>query len=322
MGTYNSARFVREQLESVLSQAPLPSQIVVGDDGSSDGSVEIVESMISDARLRGLDLEWTILDGSTHLGLRKNMNRIVNACRHDVIIICDSDDVCLPGRFDRVLRWFADHPDDLAVCSDAIVIGDDGEVTAPSMMSQRGLSDEEWTQLRSDRAFQLLVRRFVAEGAVSAYRRELLEMIVPCPDALVYDGWLALMASAMTRFSFDERPSIKYRVHQSNISGGVRGRSNRDKLRMLFEPGGDRNERWLERTQAVLDGIEHVRPNVPDWAYELAVASAHHQRVRSAYPRNRLARAPKVLRHATSGAYRRSARGYKDVLLDLVQPLR
>jgi hypothetical protein len=128
------------------------------------------------------------------------------------------------------------------------------------------------------------------------------------------------MASAMTRFSFDDRPSIRYRVHQANVSGGVKGRSRREKLRMLLEPGSERNDRWLRRTSAVLDGVEHVRSGVPDWAYDLAVASAQHQEVRSAYPSNRLRRAPMVLRHAMSGAYQKSARGYKDVLLDLVQP--
>lgn len=321
MGTYNSARFVREQLDSVLGQSPLPAQIVVGDDGSTDDSARIVASMRAEADRRSLDIEWTILDGSTHLGLRKNMNRIVEACRHDVIIICDSDDVCLPGRFGRVLEWFVVHPDDLMVTSDAVVIGDDGVEASDSMMSQRGLSDDEWAVLRSRRAFELLVRRFVAEGAVSAYRRELLEMIPPCPDALVYDAWFALMASAMEAFAFDDRPSIRYRVHDANVSGGVKPRTRRDKLRMLMEPGGDRNARWLERTQMVLDGVEHVRDRVPDWAYQLALASAHHQRVRAGFPANRLVRAPRVLKHAATGAYGRSARGYKDVVLDLVQPI-
>ena len=329
LSLYNSARFIDEQLDSILGQSQLPAQIVVGDDGSTDGSLEAVESARARARRSGLDIEWTILDASEHHGLRQNMTRILAACQRDVIIVCDSDDVCLPDRFERTLQWFRDHPGDLMVATDATVIDQAGTAVAPSMMSKRGLSEEEWSHLRSDRAFELLVRRFIISGATSSYRRQLIELAPPCPEPFVrrargesgLDAWYALMAAAMTAFGFDDQPSIQYRVHGTNNSGGVQARTTMDKLRMLVVPGEGRNARLLDRADAVLDAIETLRSRVPDWVYDLAQASAEHQHARANFPRNRLRRAPKVLRHAATGAYGRSARGSKDVLLDLFQPV-
>lgn len=321
LSVYDAAHYVGEQLRSVLAQSVLPTQVVVGDDGSTDGSVEVVAALRDDAVARGLDITWTVLDHSRHLGFRENMRRTLAACTGDVVVVCDHDDVCLPDRLGRVLAWFAEHPQHLMVCTDAVVVDGTGATTAPSMMARRQLSAGEQALLRSDRAFELLVRRFVAEGTVSAYRRELLEMVPPCPEAVVYDAWLALLASAMERFGYDERPSVLYRSHGANLSGGAATRTRADKLRMLLEPGGDRNERWHSRTAAVLAGVQSLGSDVPGWAYELAAASARHQEVRARFPVNRALRAPFVLRHAASGAYSRSARGYKDVLLDLVQPV-
>src|SRR5688572_7421346 len=81
LSAYNSARYLQEQLDSILVQTRPPDQIVVGDDGSTDGSQAIVQAAQQRSRELGLDIEWTILE-SARFGLGRNMDRIVAACKH------------------------------------------------------------------------------------------------------------------------------------------------------------------------------------------------------------------------------------------------
>jgi hypothetical protein len=320
LSCYNSARYLGETIDSILAQTRPPEQIVVGDDGSTDASLQIVHDAIERSKQLGLDIEWTILD-SNRYGIGKNMDRIVAACRHDVIVVCDSDDISLPFRFDHVTKQLADHPDVYLIATDSEVIDGAGNPKAPSLIATRNVSETERAQLCSDQAFRMLNRRFAAEGAATAYRRQLVEQIPPRPEHIIQDMWFALMAAAMTRFLYDERQTIKYRVHASNTTGGVRQRSASEKWQMLFEHGAARNARLLARAEDVLEGVRALGDEVPSWVRQLAEESARHERTRAAYPHNRVRRLPHVIKEASSGAYARSARGNKDVLLDLLQPL-
>jgi Glycosyl transferase family 2 len=319
LSLHNSGKYIRPQLDSILTQTRPPEQIVVGDDGSTDGSIDHVYAAVERSRELGLEIEWTILD-QTKVGAKNNMERIIAACTREVVVICDHDDINLPKRFEEVAEKFAARPGLYVLCADAEVIDSDGVTTAPSMFAASVLNPVELAQLHSDEAFRLLVRRMVAAGASTAFRKSLRDIISPRREPLHYDAWYSLLAAAMMGFAIDDRPAIRYRVHRSNASGGVRRRTRLEKFRMLLEPGGERNATLLARTEAVLAGVEAIRDRVPDWAYDLAAGSAQHERVRTSYPTNRILRAGHVMREARTGAYERFARGRKDVLLDLVQP--
>ncbi len=315
----NARRYLGDQLESILGQTRLPDQVVVADAGSTDGSQELVRSFVERTRAEGLPVEWTILP-SEPTPLDANMARTYAACTGDVVVVCDHDDVCLPTRFAHAVELFAARPELLLVHCEAEIIDPDGATVSTSMLRTEGVTPEELAQYRAGEAFRVLVRRFLAHGATSALRRDLVHLAPPVPRGFRTDAWYALLAAATGGVALDERPGLRYRTHPANVSGGVRRRTAGEKLRMLREPGGDRNARLLARAGALVDGLDALRPHVQDWAYDLAVDNLRHEQARSRYPRNRLLRAPYVLRTAAGGAYDRLARGRKDVLLDLLQP--
>src|SRR5690349_14667038 len=111
MVTYNGEDHLREQLESILAQDPLPDELVIGDDGSSDATIALIQEYARDAAIP------VRLVGAEHVGLRLNVERAIAACSGDVIALADQDDVWMPGKvaairdaFDAadVTVWFSD----------------------------------------------------------------------------------------------------------------------------------------------------------------------------------------------------------------------
>ncbi|HEY8588269.1 MAG TPA: glycosyltransferase [Naasia sp.] len=320
MSSFNAARYLHLQFDSILAQTVLPDQIVVGDAGSTDGTLEVIEDAVR--RAEGMGISCVVLE-STRLGLDANMARIYAACTSDVIIVCDHDDICRPSRFEHVAEVFAADPAAQFVHCDAQIIDASGAVTSESMLVTESFTESERQLYARGRAFAVLVRRFLAHGTTSAFRRSLLELCPPIPAGLHHDAWYGLLAAAMPGgVRLDERADVQYRVHATNLSGGVRKRGLAEKVKMLLAPGAARNARLLAQSEALVGGLAAIRPHVADWAWDLATERLRHQQVRSALPAGRVRRVPRVVREAATGAYGRVSRGRKDVVLDLVQPLR
>lgn len=85
---YNAARYVRESLESVLSQLPPDSEVILVDDGSTDDTVAIAESF--GAPLRVIRAE--------HAGIGATMNRGMSEASGEWIASIDADDRWLPSK--------------------------------------------------------------------------------------------------------------------------------------------------------------------------------------------------------------------------------
>ena len=86
--TYNGEKYIREQLESILNQEYSVDEIVVGDDGSSDRTIEVAEKI-----LKTSDVSYRILRSTTNIGYRKNFERTIAATKGEIIFLSDQDDV-------------------------------------------------------------------------------------------------------------------------------------------------------------------------------------------------------------------------------------
>lgn len=93
----DGARWIRPCLESLLRQTLPPGEILVGDDGSTDGTASIVES-IGDERI--------VLRRFPPTGIPGVCNALVRECRFRHLARMDADDVCHPRRFEEQLREF------------------------------------------------------------------------------------------------------------------------------------------------------------------------------------------------------------------------
>lgn len=102
LATYNGARFLREQLDSITRQTRLPDHMVIRDDGSTDETLEIARQFA-----RAANFEVTLLSDGKRLGPMENFLAAAEACGAEMIAFCDQDDI-----------W---EPSKLAICERALV---------------------------------------------------------------------------------------------------------------------------------------------------------------------------------------------------------
>lgn len=107
MPIYNAQDYLREAVDSVLSQSFTDFELLAIDDGSTDGSARILSSY-SDQRIR-------VLSNEKNLGLIGTLNRGIGQAKGLYIIRQDADDISLPGRFAHLVAHMETHPD-VAIC--------------------------------------------------------------------------------------------------------------------------------------------------------------------------------------------------------------
>ncbi len=95
MPAYNAVKFVGAAIESVLGQTWRDFEFIIVDDGSTDGTRELIEQYAArDPRIRSCPNE-------RNLGVVKTLNRALSLARADWVARMDADDVSLPTRFER-----------------------------------------------------------------------------------------------------------------------------------------------------------------------------------------------------------------------------
>src|SRR3989338_7702436 len=100
IATYNRARFLPETIESVLKQSLRDFELIIVDDGSTDGTSQLLKSYGD--RLRLFYQENRGPSAARNLGVRHSRGRW--------IAIQDSDDICLPDQLEVLLDYAEKNP--------------------------------------------------------------------------------------------------------------------------------------------------------------------------------------------------------------------
>lgn len=214
--TFNGALYLREQLDSLLRQTVLPTELILSDDGSSDASVSIVAEF---ARTVGTKL--IVAPTHAQLGVAQNFNLALSLCSQQYAALSDQDDVWLPGKLATVLkamhegeaRYGTSCP--LLVHTDLTVVSADLRTISSSFMRSEGLCNPS----PGDVLTTLLTQNFVT-GCTMLINRPLLECALPIPkEAVVHDWWIALVAASCGHVLYVDQPTTLYRQHDSNAIG-------------------------------------------------------------------------------------------------------
>lgn len=208
--TYNGARFIGPQLASILAQSRLPDEVVVSDDGSDDGTREIVRQVATTS-----PVPLRLLADGERRGVTRNFEACLRACRGDIVFLCDQDDLWHPDKLQRVAQAFERAPQAVLVYADARLVDAEGAELAPSWWRVAGLHPPP-----TDRAalLDLLLSRWVFSGFNMAVRRTLLERALPFEPVCHHDAWLALMAPHVGQIVLLPERCADYRQHGGNLT--------------------------------------------------------------------------------------------------------
>ena len=106
MPVYNGEKYLAEAIESILSQTFVDFEFIITDDGSTDGTIGILQKFQNkDSRIRLIVRE--------HKGLSNTANEMLDLARGKWIARMDADDIALPQRFERQLQWLTQTDADI-----------------------------------------------------------------------------------------------------------------------------------------------------------------------------------------------------------------
>ena len=119
MPVFNAERYVEAAVRSVLAQTFRDFELLIIDDGSTDGSLVLLERLAAfDPRIR--------LKSRSNEGLIATLNELLGDARGELLARMDADDVCRLTRFERQVRFLEVHPKVVAVGSRVLFIDSDG----------------------------------------------------------------------------------------------------------------------------------------------------------------------------------------------------
>ncbi|MEP6911400.1 MAG: glycosyltransferase family 2 protein [bacterium] len=316
MCTYNGARYLPEQLESIAAQTCSPFELVVCDDGSSDETTQIIADFAASVPFP-VDLHIN----KQKLGSTKNFARAIGLCDGDVIALSDHDDIWLPEKLDLIADAFQRQPGVGLVFSDAEVIDENGNPAGYSLWEKLSISRAELERLQKGAGVNELLQGATITGATMAFRTRYRELFLPIPDdlALIHDAWIAILVAAVADVLPLSSRLVRYRQHasqqvgarerQTDKGGVVAGMRRETSFRELSEIGMRVQQRLLEH------------PADYDSADALSALSARlgHLQIRAKLPAGAWSRFTCVMKELLTGRYHRYSRGLFSAAKDLLR---
>lgn len=125
MSVYNGEKYLREAIESILNQTFTDFEFIIVNDGSTDGSLEIIQSY-DDKRIK-------IINNEKNIGLTKSLNKALKVARGEYIARQDADDVSLPNRFEKQIKYLEKHPEVALLGTSVYLIDEKGKIIGKRM---------------------------------------------------------------------------------------------------------------------------------------------------------------------------------------------
>ena len=195
--TYNGEKFLKPQIDSVLSQLSQNDEIIVSDDGSSDNTIEILKSY-KDRRIK--------IFKNSRKGVISNIENALQQSIGEYIFLCDQDDVWVENKVSIMIKAMVES--DLVV-SDCYVTDQNLNIIYESFYKQNNSKTNKW--------LALLKNPYL--GCCMAFKRKVLDAALPFPAKMpMHDIWIGNVAAFKSQIKFISDKLIFYRRHGNNTS--------------------------------------------------------------------------------------------------------
>lgn len=217
LATYNGAKYLPAQLESLWKQTFYDFIVLVRDDGSSDTTRDILQA----AAGKWGDRLQILSDSDQRLGPSRSFSRLMECTTTPYVAFCDQDDYWLPEKLERLVAAIRriegfDGATAALACSDVVVADSNLQALQPSYFAKHNFSVVDGRDLGLNR----LIFRNYAIGATTIVNRRLIRECGTIPDkAVMHDWWLALLATCIGEVAVINQPLMLYRQHGTNAVG-------------------------------------------------------------------------------------------------------
>lgn len=248
LATYNGEKYIAEQIDSILEQTDKDWMLYIHDDGSKDGTVEILEMYA-----RRYPNQIHIVDGASTGGAKQNFFYLFSQVEAPYYMCCDQDDVWSPEKIKITKKEMLhlEKEDETLPClvfTELKVVDEDLNVLNKKMSDYQGL---DCKNLSINRA---LIQNVVTGCTMMINRtmREEFEKLTDYTDVLMHDWWVMLVATRFGKVSFVEDATILYRQHGNNGVGAQNSNSLLYMIKRMFQGEDIKRSLLNTRKQAAL----------------------------------------------------------------------
>lgn len=196
--TFNGEKYLKQQLDSILIQLRGNDEIIISDDSSTDGTVDIVKSYC-DHRIR-------LFENCKFRSPIFNLENALKDAKGDFIFLADQDDVWDINKVEITLNYLRNYS---LVVSDCILINEKGEIIC-----------ESFYELNNSKPG--LLRNFIKNayiGCCMAFDSKILKAVLPFPKNIaMHDVWIGIISELIVDPIFISNKLISYRRHSLNFS--------------------------------------------------------------------------------------------------------
>ena len=204
MSVYNAEKYLKESIQSILNQSYARFELIIIEDGSTDGSIEIIERF-ADERIR-------LIRHEKNRGIAVALNRGIREARGEWIVRMDADDVAMPGRLEKQLEYVEKNA------------GVDGLFTTVERIDESGKALPPWEIDRECIDFrkigEILPLKNCLAHPTAMIRAKLLKAqgySAKVPGGEDYHLWLRLLSEGRILAKIDEA-LLRYRIHPRSIT--------------------------------------------------------------------------------------------------------
>ena len=242
MTTYNGEKYLREQLDSILTQTYKNFELIICDDCSKDKTRKILtEYEQKDNRIK-------IYFNEENLGFKKNFEKAISFCNGDYIAFCDQDDVWNSTKLELSLSEIKSYS---LLCTNAELT--DSNLKPLGYTMKDSITIPNFTKDNLEILKNLIHHNFV-QGATILAKSVFIKKYLPIPkDVIFHDWYYAVCAMCENGIKYLDNCTIKYRQHQSNVT-----ENKKNNLGNLIKPVIYDKERILKDTNQKLFFLNFV----------------------------------------------------------------
>lgn len=206
LSSYQGEQFLKEQLDSLLKQSWKNLEILIRDDGSTDGTRKILEDYSG-------KYEHIKYFPGENIGVTKSFFELLKKSDAAYVAFCDQDDIWLEHKVEAAVRKLKKETGPALYCGNKILV--DRSLSPMKKQSRRSLKP----------GFGNAVVECICTGCTAVMNRELADILTArLPEyAILHDWWTYLAASYTGKVIFDPHPYILYRQHEGNVVGAKGG---------------------------------------------------------------------------------------------------
>lgn len=218
MSTYNGARYLAEQLDSILAQTYADWKLTVRDDGSTDDTLRILQQYAK------ADKRISVLTDGENIGACRSFERLLTQCEGaEYYAFCDQDDVWRSDKLalslDAIQQAEKAHPGKpIVVHTDLQVVDENKTEIAPSFWRYSNIQAD-----LLDAHIRYLAICNSVTGCAMLFNKAARDCSLPMSaNAYMHDAWLALMTAYHGGYVLPvHQTPVAYRQHGDNVLGAI-----------------------------------------------------------------------------------------------------